>query len=374
MGLRDKFRKKHDSDDEPSAGSAPPEFTFIRTDTHSAEVIYPPSADPSRAPGQLLSADPRSDSKQRLSLDVFRSGSHSRSPSVSSNKSSATKRLSQRLHLSRAPSSSENVPEHLPAIVGGDEDKDGAESQWEKRATMLARENEKHRSRPGSPTHGEAPPVIPKLRLGDDSGRSTPTPTTPQEKTVSSQAIDEDIQQAIRLHEAGELEKSTALFGRLADPKGANNPLSQVLYGLALRYVCLPHGCVERHAVPSHWRPCVLRRDASSGRCVGHATVGLPNNRDRHKLTRGARHGWGCQPDTAKAVTYLSAAASNAADVEHLALQAGLKKGGAAKGELVLAIFELANCFRQGWGIPKDPIAAKQVGSPIGDRVGGHAR
>jgi hypothetical protein len=61
-------------------------------------------------------------------------------------------------------------------------------------------------------------------------------------------------------------------------------------------------------------------------------------------------------------VTYLSAAASNAADIEHLALQAGLKKGGAAKGELVLAIFELANCFRHGWGIPKDPIAAKQVG------------
>jgi hypothetical protein len=44
-----------------------------------------------------------------------------------------------------------------------------------------------------------------------------------------------------------------------------------------------------------------------------------------------------------------------------LALQAGLKKGGAAKGELVLAIFELANCFRHGWGIPKDAYAAKQV-------------
>ncbi len=33
----------------------------------------------------------------------------------------------------------------------------------------------------------------------------------------------------------------------------------------------------------------------------------------------------------------------------------------------MLAIFELANCFRQGWGIPKDPIAAKQVGCPIGE-------
>ena len=35
-----------------------------------------------------------------------------------------------------------------------------------------------------------------------------------------------------------------------------------------------------------------------------------------------------------------------------------MKKGGAAKGELTLAIFELANCFRHGWGVKKDPIAA----------------
>jgi TPR repeat protein len=66
----------------------------------------------------------------------------------------------------------------------------------------------------------------------------------------------------------------------------------------------------------------------------------------------------------AKAVHYLSIAAANAAEVENLALKAGLKKGGAAKGELVLAMFELANCFRQGWGVPKDPVAAKNVGSP----------
>jgi len=311
MGLRDKFRKKHDSGDEASAAPSSPEFTFIRTDTHTAEVIYPPSAGPHQDPtedtNQFLSADTKSDShsKQRRSLDVFRSN-RSRSASGSSQHSSAARRLSQRLHLSRSPSSSENVPEDLPEIVmpeGGPDDKDAAESQWEKRATILARENEKHRSRPTTPVHGSAAPVIPQLQLGDGPSDDA---SSVQSKSVSSKAIDEDIQEAIRLHEAGQLEQSTALFGRLADPKGANNPLSQVLYGLALR------------------------------------------------------HGWGCKPDTAKAVTFLSAAASNAAEIEHLALQAGLKKGGAAKGELVLAIFELANCFRQGWGIPKDPIAAKQ--------------
>ena len=90
-----------------------------------------------------------------------------------------------------------------------------------------------------------------------------------------------------------------------------------------------------------------------------------PSNRDDHHRQANdqllPRHGWGCEPNPAAAIEYLSAAASNAAEIENLALQAGLKKGGAAKGELVLAIFELANCFRHGWGIPKDAIAAKQV-------------
>ncbi|TVY92613.1 hypothetical protein LAWI1_G003207, partial [Lachnellula willkommii] len=75
---------------------------------------------------------------------------------------------------------------------------------------------------------------------------------------------------------------------------------------------------------------------------------------------RSRRSGWGCTPDPGAAVKYLSAAASNAALIEELALKAGMKKGGAAKGELVLAIFELANCFRYGWGVSIDKLAAKQ--------------
>lgn len=72
------------------------------------------------------------------------------------------------------------------------------------------------------------------------------------------------------------------------------------------------------------------------------------------------RHGWGCTQDPARAISYLSAAACNSASIESEALQAGITKGGAAKGELVLAIFELANCFRNGWGVDKDPVAARQ--------------
>lgn len=81
----------------------------------------------------------------------------------------------------------------------------------------------------------------------------------------------------------------------------------------------------------------------------------LPNT-DKHSR----RHGWGCTPNQEQAVHYLSMAASNSAEIERLALDAGMKKGGVAKGELVLAIFELANCFRHGWGVKKDAAAAKQ--------------
>lgn len=109
-------------------------------------------------------------------------------------------------------------------------DGDAGESQWEKRATILARENERSRSRPVTPT-GPSTADLPRLSsmtLGE-SGRD--------KGAVLTQQADDDIQEAIRLHEAGELETSTRMFGRLADPNGENNALSQVLYGLALRYV-----------------------------------------------------------------------------------------------------------------------------------------
>lgn len=113
------------------------------------------------------------------------------------------------------------------------------------------------------------------------------------------------------------------MFGRLADPEGENNALSQVLFGLALRYTPSLTPYPRAHSIP-------------------------------------IRHGWGCKPDPGRAVSYLSAAASNSAAIERDALKAGMKKGGAAKGELVLAIFELANCFRHGWGVKKDAMAARQ--------------
>lgn len=47
-----------------------------------------------------------------------------------------------------------------------------------------------------------------------------------------------------------------------------------------------------------------------------------------------------------------------------------MKEGGAAKGELVLALYELANSFRHGWGVEKDPVAARlyyETAANLGD-------
>lgn len=139
-------------------------------------------------------------------------------------------------------------------------------------------------------------------------GLASPTDLMPpgRSRAPSIAGQDDTIQEAIALHEKQKYGDATEMFKRLADPNGPNNPLSQVLYALSLR------------------------------------------------------HGWGCQTDEGKAAEYLRLAASNAADVEQEALRAGMSKGGSAKGELILAIYELANCYRQGWGVPKDLAAAFQ--------------
>ncbi|RAK76396.1 tetratricopeptide repeat protein [Aspergillus fijiensis CBS 313.89] len=319
-----------------SSNPTVPQFTFIRTDTTTQEVIRPPvfegdAPDPS-APTttttteqQLAAVSPPS-SHHRKSLNPFR---RSRAPSQSSGVTSPPRargegRLSHLLHLDRgggsggsgggggwsrsSSSSSVNVPPDLPRIItsGGKGDGDAAaaaredvEAEWERRATVLVQRNPQFAACL-SPTGSTTP-----TGFGMDGAVASRSRSSSCSR-INDPDGDVNIQEAIRLHEAGDLERSTEMFGRLADPEGANNALSQVLYGLALR------------------------------------------------------HGWGCAPDQDKAITYLSAAAANSASVESEALQAGIKKGGAAKGELTLAIFELANCFRNGWGVKKDPVAARQ--------------
>ncbi|EER29721.1 hypothetical protein D8B26_003698 [Coccidioides posadasii str. Silveira] len=287
MSLKGLLRKKNKSDNRPQASStglAPPEFKFIRSDTYTQEDIEPPSFGDSPLTSH---SEARYAGSLHCSSSASNNGSlcHEQSPQ----REKDTRRISHRLRLGRrsrsGSASSVNIPTDLPSVAN-DSDAQEREAQWEKRATLLAQ---------GPISVRPSSPVSPHQR-----------PRSPSTGRLSGQEDDVDIQEAIRLHEAGELTRSTEMFKCLADPNGQNNALSQVLYGLALR------------------------------------------------------HGWGCERNPESAVTYLSAAAANCASIEAEALNAGIKKGGSAKGELVLAIFELANCLRHGWGIAKDPVAARQ--------------
>ncbi|EFE41504.1 conserved hypothetical protein [Trichophyton verrucosum HKI 0517] len=298
-----RLHKKSDKDaadmnHPPTQTSEAPEFRIIRSDTYTEETIDAPPFQTVESPG---TSPRKSFGLFRRSIDSGRSSQDSHSPRES--------RFS-RLHIGRrsrsGSSSSVNIPDNLPE-VGDTGDEQEREAQWEKRATILVQGG----------SHSPA-------SLGVQKGNRSRSSSVGK---VNDPEGDETIQEAIRLHEAGgkqphpvtarmsialltqppsDLEKSTHIFGKLADPQGQNNALSQVLFGLALR------------------------------------------------------HGWGCQPNTEMAVQYLSAAASNSASIEEEALRAGMVKGGAAKGELVLAIYELANCYRNGWGVAKDPAAARQ--------------
>lgn len=248
MGLLDMLKKKDRlsqsySPDAATVGRlAAPEFTFIRSDTNTEEVIYPPASPltPKSDDGYLTAKD-SSASKPRRSLDVFKS-SRSRGNSASSARSDDNKdagggkdgpgrRKSHRLPFgSRSPGTSEFVPENLPSIrLPGDDgasDRDNAELEWENRATILVKHNSHALTRSATPS--------PAREKGNPWDQPQGHGNEPK---LSDKDIDDMLQEAIRLHEDGELEKATVLFGKLADPQGANNPLSQVLYGLALRSV-----------------------------------------------------------------------------------------------------------------------------------------
>jgi len=232
MPLRDLLKKDKKHETEPDSAEAlppPPQFTFLRSTTNTQEVISLPDDPPNYLDPQA-SADGSSDEGHRRSFSRLTGRSRSQSTASNASRSSDaskskerskdSKRLSQRLGL-RKQESSAVVPGDLPEIQDG---QDGDGDAWEERATILARENEKVRSRPATPVNEDIPNVG-GLKLGDTKGGGI----------VASKSTDDNIQEAIRLHEAGELEEATRMFGRLADPNGENNALSQVLYALALR-------------------------------------------------------------------------------------------------------------------------------------------
>jgi TPR repeat protein len=130
--------------------------------------------------------------------------------------------------------------------------------------------------------------------------RTTPTPPTAGVASSNTSRETETLfQNAIDAYEAGDLHHSTYQFKQLAD--GPGMPLAQLLYGLSLR------------------------------------------------------HGWGCDKDEVAGFKYLRLAASTSAV---FSASENNNDGIFGKEELVLAIYELGNSFRNGWGCEKDLTTA----------------
>lgn len=287
MPLRDLLKKKEKIENDESSrqsskhAAEPPLFKIVRSDTHGEEVLSPPGPSP-------VAEEPPSPQKP--------SSRFRRSSRAADDGEKERRSLSNRLHLHRNKSSSSagssNLPSNLPApdgVYANDGSTEEKEAQWEERATLLAGTSKSPGVGATSLQHNMS-----QLSINEKTGRP---------RSISDAQSDVNIQDAIRMHEEGQLAEAARAFKVLAD---RGNVLSEVLYGLSLR------------------------------------------------------HGWGCEKDEKGAFTYLSSAASDSAALEAEALKAGLKKGGAAKGELVLAIFELGNCYRYGWGTTIDKAAARQ--------------
>jgi len=172
------------------------------------------------------------------------------------------------------------------------------------------------------------------------------TPSTPLMTDEEEEAA--LLQEAIRLHESNALIRSTQLFKHLADPpppilslpgddtrpdkKKSGNVMAQVMYGLALRH---GWGCEKDEAHGLDWLRIAARGSAGGLLPLLHLTTPtVPFSSSSEK--------------------------ENTDPTETIPLDSSTKlQMTNIKNELVLAIFELANCYRYGWGTPKDPPTAR---------------
>ena len=131
---RDKVREDVPGIQDPPRAQSPTEFTFMRSDTNTQELIQPPTfGDEGDVP------TPAHEHHTSKLVSRFRSSSNA--SITSSGSSKGEKRLSQRLHLrsaSRASSISAIVPADLPAIDDAADGSEEKEARWEERATILA--------------------------------------------------------------------------------------------------------------------------------------------------------------------------------------------------------------------------------------------
>ncbi|KAF9456689.1 hypothetical protein BDZ94DRAFT_1241351 [Collybia nuda] len=160
-------------------------------------------------------------------------------------------------------------------------------------------------------SHSNGSPVVPN--------RYTPTPTqlSPTSDLFSSpdRAAQEFLQLGIQHHEANRLKESAVFFERSAKENGGCG-VGMLMWGLALR------------------------------------------------------HGWGCEKNEKLGFKWLRQAAESAVKDLENARAGGDMDANAVQTELVLAIYEVGQCFFHGWGVAKDQKMAVSyylVAARLGD-------
>ncbi|KAH9075588.1 hypothetical protein EDB83DRAFT_2351105 [Lactarius deliciosus] len=153
------------------------------------------------------------------------------------------------------------------------------------------------------------PPHTPPPRTPSPLNPAPAPKGNPEQLVLADQLLQEGIQH----HEANRLEEAAAAFERSAKTPGGTG-VGMLMWGLTLR------------------------------------------------------HGWGCPKDEVLGFSWLRRAAEAAVgDLEHA--RTGIDAS-AVRGELVLAIYEVGQCFFQGWGVKKDQkmaVSYFQVAAKLGD-------
>lgn len=137
--------------------------------------------------------------------------------------------------------------------------------------------------------------MVPSNSTPTNNNSSLKAPKTPSHKKMSflpDSEAERLVHEGIKFHEAGKLEQATEMFRQSSQ---MDFPMGMFLYGVSLR------------------------------------------------------HGWGCKKNEHLAFQYLQKSAEHA--VEDLNNFSTAVKVSAAKGELVMTIYELGVSFRHGWGV-----------------------
>ena len=168
MPFRDILKRNKNQDVQVKSPSLKSdEFTFMRSDTNTQELISPPTF----AKESVTSTPTKPRSRFRKSSNASTTSAGSTGGHTDKNE----RRLSQRLHLrshSRSTSASSiHVPSDLPSITDGTDDQEGQEAQWEQRATLLAQGSSGGNSRPGTAPDSDTTTGVRNPNLSEGNGR-----------------------------------------------------------------------------------------------------------------------------------------------------------------------------------------------------------